>query len=711
MTRKADRPAGATRVELRRQAEETLREKTAQTPENLDTLSPVETLAMLHELRVHQIELEMQNEELRRAQLQLDTERARYFDLWELAPVGYLTISETGLILEANLTAVSLLGVPRTLLVRRSLSQFFLKKDQDVYYLHLRQILQSGGPQSCELRMVNDGGMARVRWVHLEATVAQDEAGASAEYRGPDERRKSPRLVIRIVLSDISERKQAEEVLRESEVKHKSMIANTSDVIAIMDRDGTLQYKSPNIEKWFGWQPEDLVGTDGWKTVHPDDLERIQNEFWILLEKDNAKKTVEYRYQCKDGSYKWIELTAVNLTHDPIIHGVLMNYHDITERKHVEDVMRESEAKLKKAQHFAHVGSWTWNIKENQLAWSDEMFRLFGLERETFTGSLDDVIARSIHPEDRSKVDQSNLSVIQNQQPVPLEYRVVWPDQSVHWVWAEAGEMILDEMGSVSSLSGTILDITERKRASEEIRQMNADLEQRVADRTIQLTAANQELEAFSYSVSHDLRAPLRSLDGFSIVLLEDYAGQLDEPGKNYLARIQEASRRMNQLINDLLDLSRVTRADFTRQRVDLSALANSIAAELKAQSPQRQVEFEITVDLIVQGDASLLKIVLENLLNNAYKFTSRREQASIQVGRVEQDGQWIYFVRDNGAGFDMDYANKLFGAFQRLHSEKEFPGTGIGLATVQRIIHRHGGRVWAEGAVDQGATFYFTIA
>ena len=156
--------------------------------------------------------------------------------------------------------------------------------------------------------------------------------------------------------------------------------------------------------------------------------------------------------------------------------------------------------------------------------------------------------------------------------------------------------------------------------------------------------------------------------------------------------------------------MSRVTRADFTRQRVDLSALANSITAELKAQSPSRQVEFQIAANMLVQGDGNLLKIVLENLLNNAFKFTSRREQALIQVGRVEQDGQWIYFVRDNGAGFHMDYANKLFGAFQRLHSEKEFPGTGIGLATVQRIIHRHGGRVWAEGVVGHGATFYFQL-
>jgi light-regulated signal transduction histidine kinase (bacteriophytochrome) len=277
-------------------------------------------------------------------------------------------------------------------------------------------------------------------------------------------------------------------------------------------------------------------------------------------------------------------------------------------------------------------------------------------------------------------------------------------------IMAVSTSPVLDSDGNVIQVVEIGQDITERKLAVEEIHRLNSELEQRIADRTAQLTAANQELEAFSYSVSHDLRAPLRSLDGFSKALLEDYAGQLDEQGKQYLTRIQEASRRMGQLINDLLDLSRVTRADFTRQRVDLSALANSITAELKAQSPSRQVEFEIKADMIVHGDENLIKIVLENLLNNACKFTSRREQALIQVGRVEQDGQWNYFVRDNGAGFDMTYANKLFAAFQRLHSEKEFPGTGIGLATVQRIIRRHGGRVWAEGVVDQGATFYFTI-
>ena len=225
-----------------------------------------------------------------------------------------------------------------------------------------------------------------------------------------------------------------------------------------------------------------------------------------------------------------------------------------------------------------------------------------------------------------------------------------------------------------------------------------------------ELTAVNRELEAFSYSVSHDLRAPLRGIDGFSQALLEDYAEKLGAKGKNYLQRVRAASQRMAQLIDDLLQLSRLARSEMRREDVDLSGMARAIAADLQKTQPDRQVDVRIAQGVVAEGDPRLLRVVLDNLLSNAWKFTSKNPRATIEFGVIENDGRPAYFVRDDGAGFDMAYGDKLFGPFQRLHAPTEFPGTGIGLATVQRIVHRHGGRVWATGAVGQGATFSFTL-
>uniref|UniRef100_A0A7C4PLN6 histidine kinase n=1 Tax=Anaerolinea thermolimosa TaxID=229919 RepID=A0A7C4PLN6_9CHLR len=252
--------------------------------------------------------------------------------------------------------------------------------------------------------------------------------------------------------------------------------------------------------------------------------------------------------------------------------------------------------------------------------------------------------------------------------------------------------------------------VEDQKRTEEKIRQLNLELEERVRERTAQYEAANRELESFAYSVSHDLRAPLRAMDGFSGALLEEYQEQLDDQARHYLRRIREASQRMGQLIEDLLNLSRVTRREMNRRPVDLSQMAREIAAELHSQYPTRRVECEVMPDLMVEADPNLMKIALENLLSNAFKFTARREEARIAVGVVEKDGEKVYYVRDNGIGFDMTYAGKLFTPFQRLHSLQDFPGTGVGLATVQRIIRRHGGRIWPEAEPGVGATFYFTL-
>lgn len=300
-----------------------------------------------------------------------------------------------------------------------------------------------------------------------------------------------------------------------------------------------------------------------------------------------------------------------------------------------------------------------------------------------------------VHPDDRAATVREATKLAQGGTTLSFENRYQAKDGSYRWLsWKAAS---LPSRGLIYAAAH---DVTEQKETERALHQYGADL-----------ATANRELESFSYSVSHDLRSPLRSIDGFAQALVEDYQDRLDETGRDYLARIRAAAQRMGTLIDDLLSLSRVTRAELSRTAVDLSALATETAARLREHEPLRRVEWQIQPGVVADGDPRLLRIALDNLLGNAWKFTGKCQTATIEFGTVQlPDGGHAFRVRDNGAGFDMAHATKLFGAFQRLHGVTEFAGTGIGLATVQRIVHRHGGRIWAEAAVGEGATFFFTL-
>jgi len=426
-------------------------------------------------------------------------------------------------------------------------------------------------------------------------------------------------------------------------------------------------------------------------------LEHIRNS------PNAAGTTGIWRHRKKDGAIIDVEVTTgvVQFDHRDARLAIAAN---ITERKQMEEALRESDEKLRLlvggVQEYAIL---MLDLEGRVTTWNEGAERIKGYRAEEIIGQH---FSKFYTPEAAALGKPAlELKKAAEQGRFEEEGWRVRKDGSRFWA-SVVVTPLRDRTGQLRGFAKVTRDITERKRIEEQLERQRSELTRS----NTELIAANKELEAFSYSVSHDLRAPLRSIDGFSLALLEDYEEKLDAEGKDNLHRVRAATQRMGVLIDDLLDLSRVTRAGMKVQKVDLSVMGRAVAAELKNSQPGRRTEFHIQEGLEAHADSNLMRIALENLLENAWKFTSKRESARIEFGQTNNNGSRVYFVRDDGAGFDSARATRLFGAFQRFHDKNDFPGTGVGLATVQRIVQRHGGRIWAESVPGKGATFYFTL-
>jgi PAS domain S-box-containing protein len=525
------------------------------------------------------------------------------------------------------------------------------------------------------------------------------------------------REAVLVVARDITESKRAEEAVRESEAVARGVLNTALDAYIRMDQDGRITDWNAMAETIFGWRRSEAIGRAVADIIVPQDQREAHQRglvrFLASGEASVLNQRIELQALHRNERQFPIELTiiALNTAKGWIFSAFI---RDLTDKKHAEGQLRraqeeeqrtrEREARFRALLESAPDAVVISDTEGRIVLVNVQTERLFGYPRDQLVGQTVETLvperSRARHVGHRSGyITEAHV-------------RPMGTGLELYGVRADKTEFpIAVSLSPVETNEGTLIvsairDITDQRAVERKVEELNARLTRDNAE----LATVNKELEAFSYSVSHDLRAPLRAIDGFSQALLEDCAERLDDGGRNHLTRVRQAAQRMGLLIDDLLKLSRVTRADVGVEDIDLDALAREIVSALRANDPQRTVEVEIVDGLTARGDPHLLRIVLENLLGNAWKFTAGRSPARIKFGQFRIDGKTAYYVRDNGVGFDMAYADQLFRAFQRLHDARAFPGTGIGLATVQRIIHKHGGRVWADAKTGKGATFHFTL-
>jgi PAS domain S-box-containing protein len=673
-------------------------------------------------LQVHQIELEMQNEELSLAKTAIEESRARFSDLYDFAPVGYVTIDDKGIVLEANLTVSRLTGFDRGFLLNKPFHLFIVKEDKDAFLVYFKRLTASEASMTLEAGLVKKDKT----FIHaqFECISFKEKVKSSQQYL--------------LAILDVTKRRDAEKALEESEKNYRQIVELAQEGIWVIDDRDFTTFVNPAMERMLGYTPGTMLGKHLFDFRDGREIEITKQS--LKLRKQGIIQRRDMELIHADGSRIYTTMAASPIIDDKGNYlGAVAVITDITKRKKMEDEIRRNKARLERLLKISQYKAKsnqdlldfaldeaidltrsrigyiylyddtkkeftlnTWSkcvmqecaIAEPQTKYLLEKTGIWGeTVRQTGPIIVNDFNApnplKKGYPEGHITL-RKFLTV-----PVVLEGRIV----GVVGVANKDTDYDDDDALQLSLLMDSAWKILERNRIQELLR-IHSE----------KLVFANKELEAFGYSVSHDLRNPLHSINACLKVIAVDSESILGKGSVKALGYIAMDIEQMSQIISDLLSLSKVTRQEIQRERIDLSDIAQQIFAELNSSVPARDIEFVVHPDAIVHADKGLMKIMLGNLIANAWKYTGTRKKALIEFGLQAVLHPATYFIRDNGVGFDMARAKKLFQPFQRLHSDKEFKGSGIGLSIVKRILEKHGGTIWVESEKEKGATFFFRL-
>lgn len=620
----------------------------------------------------------------KRAEEELRKSEERYRTIVDYSNDMIWTLDEKGRFTFFNKRAEELSGRRLSDWIGKDFSPLILEEDLP-HVIEVFKAATAGKPRQYEVRIKHPSGSLLTLAVNTAPIYTGDTVTGTVSFG-----------------RDVTLQKQAEEELQKSEERYRTMIEHSNDMIFTINREGRFTFFNKRAEEISGYKFEDWKGKSFAPLIVEEDMSKTMEAFRRTMAGESLRW--ETRVKRPDGTAFLVSINTAPIYSEGRVIGTVSFGRDVTEQKRAEEELRASEERYRRIIENSNDLIWTTDTEGRFTFWNKRAEEVSGYKFRDWQGKS---FAPMIPEEELPKSIEA-LKKGTSGQSLRWETGIRRGDGSIFRLSINTTPAY--DGDKITGITCFARDITEQVEAREEVKRLNRDLERRIAERTAQLESSNKELESFSYSVSHDLRAPLRVIDGFSFALLEDYKNTLDAEGKRFLSVIRTNTQKMGQLIDDLLSHARVGRQEIWIEQVDMNAMAKEVFEEMKSSWPGRRIDFRLAPLPPAKGDKVMLRQVWANIISNALKFTKFRKTAEIEIGARTEKGKNTYYVKDNGAGFDSRYAGKLFGIFQRLHSAEDFGGTGVGLAIVERIIRRHGGRVWAEGEVDKGAAFYFEL-